>query len=64
MRTKGGTPETLRWPASEVYGVLTLVEALADGLREEHDELMVMLALIRLGDAAYGVPISKIIDES
>ena len=27
-------------------------------------ELMVMLALIRLGDAAYGVPISKIIEES
>jgi PadR family transcriptional regulator PadR len=29
-----------------------------------HFELMVMLALIRLGDAAYGVPISKIIEES
>ncbi len=27
-------------------------------------ELMVMLALIRLGDEAYGVPISKIIEES
>ncbi len=27
-------------------------------------ELMVMLALIRLGDAAYGVPISKTIEES
>ena len=27
-------------------------------------ELMVMLALIRLGDAAYGVPISKVIEES
>jgi DNA-binding PadR family transcriptional regulator len=26
-------------------------------------ELMVMLALIRLGDAAYGVPISKAIEE-
>ena len=27
-------------------------------------ELMVMLALIRLGDTAYGVPISKTIEES
>ena len=27
-------------------------------------ELMVMLAVIRLGDAAYGVPISKAIEES
>ena len=27
-------------------------------------ELMVMLSLIRLGDAAYGVPISKTIEES
>ena len=27
-------------------------------------ELMVMLALIRLGDAAYGVPISKTIEQS
>lgn len=27
-------------------------------------ELMVMLALIRLGDRAYGVPISKTIEES
>ena len=27
-------------------------------------ELMVMLALIRLGDAAYGVPISKLIEET
>lgn len=27
-------------------------------------ELMVMLAVIRLGDDAYGVPISKIIEES
>ncbi len=27
-------------------------------------ELMVLLALIRLGDEAYGVPISKLIEES
>ncbi len=37
MRTKRGTLETLRWPASKVYG-LTPIEGLADGLREEHDE--------------------------
>jgi hypothetical protein len=32
------TPETLCWPAIGDLRRLTLIEGLADGLREEHDE--------------------------
>ncbi len=48
------------WPSAYLFFILEHMSRELLG----NFELMVMLALIRLGEAAYGVPISKIIEES